>query len=185
MFGVGGSPPHLRGKLSLHQHPQHYIAITPAPAGKTVNSGGGSVHGGDHPRTCGENFSREIYETYGEGSPPHLRGKPIAADPEIYQYGITPAPAGKTQKLCYYAQAWHGSPPHLRGKPYSYSAKQASGRITPAPAGKTNMTVPILRPSGDHPRTCGENLEIEISSQFGRGSPPHLRGKPSSLTKLF
>ena len=34
----------------------------------------------------------------------------------------------------------------------------------------------------DHPRTCGENHIMSILAYKGIGSPPHLRGKPSSFT---
>ena len=50
-----------------------------------------------------------------------------------------------------------GSPPHLRGK-----------RL---------LLRFLLRLRRDHPRTCGENLILVISSFPEMGSPPHLRGK--------
>ena len=50
-----------------------------------------------------------------------------------------------------------GSPPHLRGK-----------RL---------LLRFLLRLRRDHPRTCGENLILILSSFPEMGSPPHLRGK--------
>ena len=32
-------------------------------------------------------------------------------------------------------------------------------------------------PAGDHPRMCGEKHAVQIAQIFGKGSPPHVRGK--------
>ena len=72
----------------------------------------------------------------------------------------------------------------MRGKPTTAIPPTARDRITPADAGKT-----ALMPDGgavewDHPRGCGENARIILSSTYSRGSPPRMRGKlalPSAI----
>ena len=92
--------------------------------------------------------------------------------------GITPAPAGKTTKICERYEQSIGSPPHLRGKPLLLSAGESFFRITPAPAGKTELLELLCDEAEDHPRTCGENPFCVPSKDKRKGSPPHLRGKP-------
>ena len=93
------------------------------------------------------------------------------------EFGITPAPAGKTRRkiskviaskdhprtcgentnIFCFASFQTGSPPHLRGKPTLDLDTTQEERITPAPAGKT-LTISVLEMvERDHPRTCGEN----------------------------
>ena len=111
------------------------------------------------------------------GSPPHLRGKQNHGYIVPDEFGITPAPAGKTRRkiskviaskdhprtcgentnIFCFASFQTGSPPHLRGKPTLDLDTTQEERITPAPAGKT-LTISVLEMvERDHPRTCGEN----------------------------
>ena len=71
-----GSPPRMRGKLSILINKIKLIRITPAHAGKTGISEFRGQIWTDHPRACGENFGRgaEFADKY--GSPPRMRGKP-------------------------------------------------------------------------------------------------------------
>ena len=71
-----GSPPHLRGKLCCQTIRLSRIRITPAPAGKTPLFLCSYLYCEDHPRTCGENWLKLWLVAHGDGSPPHLRGKP-------------------------------------------------------------------------------------------------------------
>ena len=70
-----------------------------------------------------------------------------------------------------------GSPPRMRGKlnPRKYFTRKA--RITPAHAGKTSAGHKPRASIKDHPRACGENLCVPVTSQFSFGSPPRMRGK--------
>ena len=133
--------------------------ITPAPAGKTRHNYGWGFNSQDHPRTCGENPAGFSNSELSIGSPPHLRGKRHKLLYFINIIRITPAPAGKTQRL--YSgfhplqdhprtcgenakiQNWtvckSGSPPHLRGKLSDNFSHKSQYRITPAPAGKTSV----------------------------------------------
>ena len=99
--------------------------------------------------------------------------------------GDHPRTCGENQREGYQIVDVKGSPPHLRGKLYRYVDSRIHQRITPAPAGKTSRTVTITACNEDHPRTCGENYIRTTKRMKVRGSPPHLRGKPSNLTSYF
>ena len=64
-------------------------------------------------------------------------------------------------------------------------ANRTKSGITPAPAGKTEEAVKIHPGGEDHPRTCGENTAVLHVIVKIAGSPPHLRGKPSSAHIAF
>ena len=55
----------------------------------------------DHPRGCGENHVHGGYCRVYLGSPPQVRGKQKAAALDYLPIGITPADAGKTNRLYY------------------------------------------------------------------------------------
>ena len=133
------------------------------------------------------------------GSPPRMRGKRLRRVLAFLNERITPADAGKTDKLSYskLKDRDHprgcgentrfatlncvvaGSPPRMRGKQCIIVIHGAKARITPADAGKTSRF--FCQPSGaeDHPRGCGENFGIFLSLLMALGSPPRMRGKRS------
>ena len=53
-FFKGGSPPHMRGKAYYHDGVNASHGITPAHAGKRLNTVKNPFKKRDHPRTCGE-----------------------------------------------------------------------------------------------------------------------------------
>ncbi len=65
----------------------------------------------------------------------------------------------------------------MRGKPSGGGADDRTVRITPADAGKTKTAPPSLCRWWDHPRGCGENLDVVIAVAVDYGSPPRMRGK--------
>ena len=74
-----------------------------------------------------------------------------------------------------------GSPPHVRGKvPHVPVAALPQG-ITPACAGKSFKQLVQAYDEGDHPRMCGEKIRLSVKLVQCLGSPPHVRGKVSSL----
>ena len=75
-YSVRGSPPQVRGKLSIPSLSNDDNRITPADAGKTLTAS----------RLCPKN----------PGSPPRMRGKLTQSSMSILHTGITPADAGKT-----------------------------------------------------------------------------------------
>ena len=131
-----GSPPQVRGKQNIFLFTLNVTWITPAGAGKTTQWPAAMFLKKDHPRRCGENLVIAGGIMLGRGSPPQVRGKPIAAMIALAVYRITPAGAGKTT---YYPPSpfcnWDhprrcgenpcrrsvqpensGSPPQVRGK---------------------------------------------------------------------
>ena len=136
-YSVRGSPPQVRGKLSIPSLSNDDNRITPADAGKTLTAS----------RLCPKN----------PGSPPRMRGKLTQSSMSILHTGITPADAGKTlfslfgtcggrdhPRGCGENYQNHlkphpqeGSPPRMRGKPLFCECIRSKFRITPADAGKT------------------------------------------------
>ena len=168
----------MRGKEIGHLIKVRLVGITPAYAGKRACCWGHPAAWGDHPRTCGEKASAPGAATPFVGSPPHMRGKVLAALMPTNALGITPAHAGKSRS-CRFAfialrdhprtcgekaafQRLHlqrlGSPPHMRGKEIDAFGFPRGHGITPAHAGKRRPDNGQKNRSGDHPRTCGEKL---------------------------
>ena len=71
----------------------------------------------------------------------------------------------------------------MRGKLRSCHFFSLFFRITPADAGKTACIVSPPYSTEDHPRGCGENLNLILIETNGAGSPPRMRGKHSSPRK--
>ena len=94
-----GSPPQVRGKRQQHQTHTHPRRITPAGAGKTDYDGSGTNIYRDHPRRCGENLVAADKRTLDVGSPPQVRGKLAVFTADFYCVRITPAGAGKTERV--------------------------------------------------------------------------------------
>ena len=70
--------------------------ITPADAGKTLQTNVKQFPCKDHPRGCGENIHAESVPCNVGGSPPRMRGKRVCRRNRHIKSGITPADAGKT-----------------------------------------------------------------------------------------
>ena len=136
----------------------------------------------DHPRLCGEKFSPVL----------------VRAIPDR----ITPAYAGKSAAVRYYAVATQdhprlcgekcnkwitsfrilGSPPPMRGKAKKVYPKDSEIRITPAYAGKSAHRSLFFRFFQDHPRLCGEKTGTTETLYRTTGSPPPMRGKEYFVT---
>ena len=71
-----------------------------------------------------------------------------------------------------------GSSPRLRGAPPPSAACHQHQGIIPALAGSTQIRWQVRLVCRDHPRACGEHLNISISSGLSKGSSPRLRGAP-------
>ena len=131
-----GSPPHTRGQADYTLSYVDGARITPAHAGKSEPAYFRTKILRDHPRTRGEKTLIASPSFFTMGSPPHTRGKVIEPTPVWWDWGITPAHAGKrdAQVRGYHRQEDHprtrgeklfrsshstskgGSPPHTRGK---------------------------------------------------------------------
>ena len=151
---------------------------------------------------CGENACHTVHSPMRAGSPPRVRGKRTGVEHYAFNAGITPACAGKTHgknpravrirdhpRVCGEnlscadnATSEKGSPPRVRGKLRERVKRVFDDRITPACAGKTRCPRSVVKPPWDHPRVCGENGAPERRKGCGTGSPPRVRGKPSSYS---
>ena len=132
----GGSPPQVRGKPSKKLSSISSVRITPAGAGKTARCTYDTNLNRDHPRRCGENIFSFPNSVKQIGSPPQVRGKLLPVEYLLNFVRITPAGAGKTEKLVSApcrcqdhprrcgenhqsvkaANSLQGSPPQVRGK---------------------------------------------------------------------
>ena len=91
-----GSPPPMRGKVTLPSGNFTDTRITPAYAGKSMVSGVCSPELRDHPRLCGEKPPNISQTMLHDGSPPPMRGKGVSFTYAETFPGITPAYAGKS-----------------------------------------------------------------------------------------
>ena len=72
---TGGSPPPMRGKDDITSFYNSAYGITPAYAGKSLNSLHAASFFWDHPRLCGEKTEAALRTLEAKGSPPPMRGK--------------------------------------------------------------------------------------------------------------
>ena len=75
LYLVSGSPPRMRGKVSVFLRSEDPNGITPAYAGKRAGPEAPGRQDWDHPRVCGEKLSAVTSATINQGSPPRMRGK--------------------------------------------------------------------------------------------------------------
>ena len=92
----GGSPPPMRGKVSLGLQKIPCVGITPAYAGKRPAEHSVKRYERDHPRLCGEKMDYKSGSVRGAGSPPPMRGKADCMMFCRFRRRITPAYAGKS-----------------------------------------------------------------------------------------
>ena len=195
--GSLGSPPRVRGKVSLAFDVGFFFGITPARAGKSSCASGDRFLVWDHPRACGEKGLQAPLQSLTTGSPPRVRGKVQELDQAGAMDGITPARAGKRLRIYLSIKKGgdhpracgektlmeieklieKGSPPRVRGKVQNGGVCVDGLGITPARAGKSPGRSGHRRQSGDHPRACGEKDVTQTTLTSTVGSPPRVRGK--------
>ena len=172
-----GSPPRMRGKASRGGLILKDDGITPAYAGKSIQTFQFVQYHRDHPRVCGEKSVWHFQLRPVVGSPPRMRGKddrPCAYD---HTDRITPAYAGKSGWFQRRLQHGGGSPPRMRGKDLVKFCLCPRFGITPAYAGKSPRTPLAASHARDHPRVCGEKYTCAAVRAGSLGSPPRMRGK--------
>ena len=94
-----GSPPRMRGKVQNVPAEGALGGITPAHAGKSRQRYAPERQSQDHPRACGEKKGRMEMTLSKRGSPPRMRGKVNHPGEYPILLGITPAHAGKRNRL--------------------------------------------------------------------------------------
>ena len=126
-----------------------------------------------------------------------MRGKVTGLFFYQFPVGITPAYAGKSKNTCTsvvfdqdhprvcgekvpairrFAQIM-GSPPRMRGKGHRIPLRHPLQGITPAYAGKSLQCSWMNSSLWDHPRVCGEKLEIPSEVLYKQWITPAYAGK--------
>ena len=72
----------------------------------------------------------------------------------------------------------------MRGKACFFQLGDVPAGITPAYAGKSLRIALHAAHRTDHPRLCGEKIQLIASSSKKSGSPPPMRGKAPVLALL-
>ena len=146
---------------------------------------------------CGEKSACPSEMRKFVGSPPRVRGEDIPKAQLVIADRITPACAGRSPadrsfsagvedhpRVC--GEKWQGvvnifgglgSPPRVRGEVAVLARAPALVGITPACAGRRLDICTFLLDFEDHPRVCGEKVDVGASSVLRGGSPPRVRGE--------
>ena len=130
----------MRGKVLEIVLLYEFSRITPAYAGKSLNSTLILFMIKDHPRLCGEKVHSIYQLPQSVGSPPPMRGKVPFLRRHKRQNWITPAYAGKSYYITIIRKTRLGSPPPMRGKVRAPPSLTLGIWITPAYAGKRSQT---------------------------------------------
>ena len=192
-----GSSPLARGKRGHHRTRRSDRRLIPAHAGKTERTRAAAQASEAHPRSRGENESKEEGDNVVNGSSPLTRGKPAEHLVSEAPDRLIPAHAGKTSCCSGDApgEGAHprsrgenhglarrhvlrcGSSPLTRGKRSTVPASWQRRRLIPAHAGKTQRPAWPPPTQGAHPRSRGENGFSFRGGSPGAGSSPLTRGK--------
>ena len=152
----------------------------PAYAGKTRSFETLQSLAWEHPCVCGENSRGRCGRRGVGGTSPRMRGKPTPQTFHPKAGGNIPAYAGKTyyavQMICTKTEhprvcgensgeptgvtSMNGTSPRMRGKLTLLTLTTPRMRNIPAYAGKTNTFDTNDAQDAEHPRVCGENLEL-------------------------
>ena len=130
------------------------------------------------------------------GSSPRMRGTQMVEGGPESASGIIPAYAGNTShrhergnccrdhpRVCGehtsmigFAAMTAGSSPRMRGTLEETADDACAGGIIPAYAGNTPPQSGPVRGCRDHPRVCGEHVQVKMPAAGGQGSSPRMRG---------
>ena len=113
---VRGSPPRVRGEVSVHQRALARAGITPACAGRSSGSMMLRCSVPDHPRVCGEKACRLMNTPSVTGSPPRVRGEVIESVEKCQLTLDHPRVCGEKQRTRKANLCQRGSPPRVRGE---------------------------------------------------------------------
>ena len=136
--------------------------ITPAYAGKSVSLQNHEILRRDHPRLCGEKALICAASVSSLGSPPPMRGKGRSSYQRNQNKQDHPRLCGEKVILPWTNAVDRGSPPPMRGKGLSGLPPAGTAGITPAYAGKRAVFQISCTLSWDHPRLCGEKVQIDV-----------------------
>ena len=152
----------------------------------------------DHPRGYGDNAT-------GVGDATFFAGPSrVCRDQHGHRAGLgrvrrtTPAGTRTTFLLSVNPRSCCGPPPRVRGRPVHVRSRDHDHRTTPACAGTTRTgpasppdhpacagtTSAWRMPAGfpaDHPRVCGDDLNLQTKTRHQTGPPPRVRGRLSGV----
>ena len=174
-----GSPPRVRGKVTLEPEDAMQVRITPACAGKSSLGKDCKYRYKDHPRVCGEKWREPPPSAQSVGSPPRVRGKGQSKSPRVSSRRDHPRVCGEKWNWSTVLTGDGGSPPRVRGKGVVGKSVGRSAGITPACAGKSGHFRAYRFCHVDHPRVCGEKFSASLPVFRCPGSPPACAGKRS------
>ena len=84
---------------------------------------------------------------------------------------------GEKDTLTRWTESTPGSPPRVRGEDVLFRGKLPAGGITPACAGRRRCIISPIGILEDHPRVCGEKVQMSSEMKISQGSPPRVRGE--------
>ena len=174
-----GSSPLTRGKLCPRLSIPRLDGLIPAHAGKTAGPLRAPTRPEAHPRSRGENNLLALHAQGLEGSSPLTRGKLSVSMRTRILLRLIPAHAGKTHLSAREVSRDIGSSPLTRGKRDRRIVSSPLPGLIPAHAGKTQWRSGSLQGRPAHPRSRGENLDVQPHSRPPAGSSPLTRGKLS------
>ena len=119
------------------------------------------------------------------GSSPLTRGKLRGELEALPPRGLIPAHAGKTSQTPETVEEMPGSSPLTRGKHRPAAVCLNRTGLIPAHAGKTQIGYFVPGTVRAHPRSRGENADVQISTPNGPGSSPLTRGKRCEYVRFF
>ena len=172
-----GSPPHMRGKVTLFEICARCSRITPAYAGKSIRSSARGRTRWDHPRICGEKSDESGRDASECRITPAYAGKRGLIPSSWYFLGDHPRICGEKFAVAVAPPSAVGSPPHMRGKACAIRMLPFPHRITPAYAGKrlkrSRSTVPPVAIVPLFPSVCNKPVASD-GSPAGRDAPLFL-----------
>ena len=109
------------------------------------------------------------------GITPARAGKTATMTPVICTSEDHPRSCGKDHDAIFEQAVELGSPPLVRERRQVKVIVIKNHGITPARAGKTPREAPLFYADGDHPRSCGKDVNKLLEEKRNKGSPPLVR----------
>ncbi len=111
------------------------------------------------------------------GCSPTWAGKRLAATQQELQHEDHPRLCEEKQMEWISSILVSGSSPLMRGKAFASAVMICTAGIIPAHAGKRAYTRYNRQSRWDHPRSCGEKADKDLTKYASIGSSPLMRGK--------
>ena len=173
------------------------MGITPARAGKRLESRPDGRAARNYPRSRGEETRATRGSGHGRELPPLARGRGSPASRSVAPSGITPARAGKSKQgrgtlalernyprsrgeetpLITVSVACRELPPLARGRVTLPMRPSKLAGITPARAGKSDNLPPAPSNARNYPRSRGEESYKSLKMRIRAELPPLARGR--------